>query len=697
MGDPRIIAISMNSSLLKRFTNRLATLRTRIMITEDGRIHTILLFILIFALVVRLLGIAEGLPYIHHFDEPYIASTALQMMRSGDLNPHWFYYPGFMMYACFGIDILHYLHLVGQSADSVNYIKDIVINKDTGWNWTISHPSFYLWNRGLIAIFGTIAVYFTFLIGKEVSNNSYVGLIGACFVAASSELIKHSQVITPNMTGVLFVLGAVYFSLKFNSTRKNSDLLNSLIFVGLAIATKYNYAICMIIPMLSFLANAKHTKFNYVYGLVICFTIPTLVFFLFNPFTLINFSEFLGHMSRMIRHYKVMGHGSHTIEPGITHFLFQIGIFKKEFGIVLLTISVFGMILSFKLKNGWLLFLFPAIYMLYMTRQRVDFHRNFIALYPFIGIWIGLAVYFCHEYLKKWVDNLKTRISGQNLRTFLIKTPYTAIILVLVLTAKTELVKAVNVYKQKETRSQAIDTINELVKNYRPGTTIAIAKELRIHEQDLRRLNVRYDIINHLDFKKSEKYKFFVTALYSLPANFKSKEDSIYNVAYANNEVIRKIAGRSKMRLKVFTGDPTIYIYERGETIYSNISPSSFDGISKTSKWDENAPPETYIGTSGGEYTTPIFQLEPGIYRLSAVLKGTAVANESAKLEFTLGDRHLAGINTTTSFSEFSHDFEVDTLTKARLRLYFLNDHWNPEKGEDRNFYIKDLRVQKVR
>jgi len=690
----------MNLTFLQKFLKTLTPIKERIRIPDGSTNSFILLLIILFALIVRFLGIGKGLPYIHNFDEPFIASTALEMLRNGDFNPHWFFYPGFMMYSCFVVDIFHYLYLVGQSADSINYINDlndIVINKDTGWNWTISHPSFYLWNRGLVAIFGSIAVYLTFLIGKEVSQKNIVGLISAGFVAVSSVLIHHSRLITPNMAGVLFVLGTVYFSIKFNSTKDKIHLLYSLIFTGLAIATKYNYAICMIIPMFSYLANAKSIKLNYAFGIIFSFLIPIGIFFLLNPYALIDFDNFLVAMGRMIRHYKVNGHGSHSIEPGIPHLIFQIGMFKKEFGVLLMALSAIGMLLSLKLRNGWLLLLFPTIYLAYMTRQRVDFHRNFIAMYPFIALWISLAICFLSNYLMKIIEVFRHKISNPKLRHYLANSPYIVITLVILLFAKAEMGKAVNLSNQRETRSQTIDKINELTKGVRNSTKIAIAKELRVHQQDLRRLKINYDIIDHLEFSQEPtKYKYFISGLYSHPKQFSPKQDSVFNAEYLDNPVVHEIKGKSKIRLKVFSDNPTVLIYDRKEIPYNSISPKSFEGISPTTKHDINATTDTYVGANGGEYSTPNIDLDPGRYNLSVISKGNLIRNETAKLNLFIGDHLLIEIKTDTLFSESNIEFEIDTLQNASLRLNYINDFWSPQTNEDRNFYLRDLRIQKI-
>ena len=59
----------------------------------DGEFWTrILIFIVIgIAAWTRFAHARKGLPYIHNYDEPQIASTTLHMLRTGRWNPRFFH------------------------------------------------------------------------------------------------------------------------------------------------------------------------------------------------------------------------------------------------------------------------------------------------------------------------------------------------------------------------------------------------------------------------------------------------------------------------------------------------------------------------------------------------------------------------------------------------------------------------------
>src|SRR3989304_6108095 len=54
--------------------------------------------ILLLGVTLRFWGINFGLPYTYSSDEPTYLITMLQIIRSGDLNPHWWLYPSLMFY-----------------------------------------------------------------------------------------------------------------------------------------------------------------------------------------------------------------------------------------------------------------------------------------------------------------------------------------------------------------------------------------------------------------------------------------------------------------------------------------------------------------------------------------------------------------------------------------------------------------------
>ncbi len=70
--------------------------------------------ILIGAFVLRIYGANFGLPNLYAWDESQVVTRAMRF-ASGDLNPHFFFYPGLYFYLLFVVNILHFVigRLVG--------------------------------------------------------------------------------------------------------------------------------------------------------------------------------------------------------------------------------------------------------------------------------------------------------------------------------------------------------------------------------------------------------------------------------------------------------------------------------------------------------------------------------------------------------------------------------------------------------
>ena len=110
-------------------------------------ISIIIILILSLVFTFRYWGAHEGLPYIYHWDEVITSTSALNTLKTGNLKPYAVenVYGGFMRYSDLMIDIVHlgYLKITGVIDDTT----EIKTYLDTGEFRTLSHPSFYLWNR----------------------------------------------------------------------------------------------------------------------------------------------------------------------------------------------------------------------------------------------------------------------------------------------------------------------------------------------------------------------------------------------------------------------------------------------------------------------------------------------------------------------------------------------------------------------
>src|SRR5262245_52495225 len=209
------------------------------------RLHrTLLLLIIILAFGTRALRCSEGLPYLHNWDEPSTASTALRILQTGDFNPHFFNYGSLMIYLNFAVDMVHYFYLASRPATEVPSLirlDDIMTEHDTGYHWTISHPSFYYWNRLLTALMGTGSVLIAYFLAREL-NGRWAGILAAGLLAGIDFHVDHSAWVTPNVPTAFFGMVGVLLAVRFVRLGGPGRLVGAAAACGLAASVKYNAA-----------------------------------------------------------------------------------------------------------------------------------------------------------------------------------------------------------------------------------------------------------------------------------------------------------------------------------------------------------------------------------------------------------------------------------------------------------------------
>lgn len=439
---------------------------------------SIIILIIFFAFILRYFQLNIGLPYLYFWDEPLTASNALQMIKSGDYNPHFFKYGSLMIYLNLLIDQLYriYLSLTGNLASVTN----IRIAADTGWHWTISHPNFYFWNRFLTATMGTATVFITYLISRSICNR-WTGIISAFFLSILPIHIVHSGFVTMDAPVALFVALVALFSILFIQQKKFIYFILSLICVGFATATKYNSGLVILLPIasliwISYRNELSHQKF---YWLAIpC--LPAVTFFLIMPYATLDFPNFIKDVLHQINYYKTTGHPGATINPGWDYFAFQIREFYQNIGLMGTILFAIGLAGTISRPALLLILLFPASYLLFMSGMTVNFHRNFIQLYPFIAVFTGVAFYNLHAALTRFYPKLKKPVPIVCIAAMLVLLPR----------AYDAYQTGVVLHNTRDTRSAVIDTLNAM----EDVQKVVFARELRVHEQDLKRLKYDYSI-----------------------------------------------------------------------------------------------------------------------------------------------------------------------------------------------------------
>lgn len=354
-----------------------------------------IIIIILAGLALRVWGLNFGLPYPLHQDEPIVINHALAF-GSGDFNPHFFVIPPFASYLLFIFYGLFFI--LGKILGIFAGREDFAIK------FFLSPTAFYLIARAVLGVIPSgVAVWLTYILYKKIFGDKGA-LYAACIVAASFLCVTNGHYAYVDNMMVVFVL-LTYIRL-FRAIEEPSlgNYCLSGIFMGLAIATKYNAALLLVSFCLTHSAiNFGHkpargrivfNKFFWL-GIAVC----VLAFILANPFSVIDWRFFLESVTGRIRKGYVgwMHHLSYSLGQGL--------------GSELLTIGLTGIILSLiveKKFRKWLVFVsFPAAFYLHLAFLSQPFSRYALVLIPFIACW---AAFFIYQVLFSFAGNKTHRV-----------------------------------------------------------------------------------------------------------------------------------------------------------------------------------------------------------------------------------------------------------------------------------------------
>ncbi|MFT5052769.1 MAG: hypothetical protein ACI8QZ_004206, partial [Chlamydiales bacterium] len=380
---------------------------------------SVLVLVIGAGLFARTLRCNDGLPYLHRWGEPNIGSRSLDIVRTGDLNPHWFNYGSPTLYLHAAVDAVHYIWLCSQPIDarhSIRSLDELETQTDTHYQWTLSHPSFFLWNRLVTALIGAGAVLLTYLLARHVAG-PWAATFATAIVAGAAAHIEVATTIRSDMPAALLALGSVLATLRAIGARpigrsaaeppapgdsNPGALVLAFFLAGLAASTKYNVVIALGVPAFALaLASARRTPLARPWLWAVALLLPPIAFLIGSPYALLDLPTFLSDAGAEVSHYKIDGQGTRTVEPGLSHLMAQLGHFLENTSWTAMLLCALGVLLLLRRQAGWILLAFPAAYLTFMTRTTVDFHHNFVTLYPFIAASAACGAEAIHRALRE--------------------------------------------------------------------------------------------------------------------------------------------------------------------------------------------------------------------------------------------------------------------------------------------------------
>jgi hypothetical protein len=527
----------------------------------------IIFLIFVYSFIVRFFLIGDGLPYTHYWDEPIIGSNSIVAFKDGTFNSGVYSYGNLLFYLNLLINYLYSILYISFDNNVIPFTSpfwehfysfkaQIITSKQSGFQWTLSHPIFYYLSRLLFVIFGVGSVCVTFLITKFITNDKWAGYFAALFLSSLPIHIKNSALILPNVPVGFFFLVATFYSLIFLEKRDNSSLIKALLFVGLSGATKLNGFLIALLPLLIivFLYYKSLLKFSYLHILYFIF-IPFLTFIVFSPFIFIESGLAIQQIKHIFNIYAFTGKENQVGDPGIYNIFYQLKQFYKYIGFYQFIFILIGIASCFFNKKLLIIFSTITIYILIFSLFKLNYHRNFILLYPLLSILFGSSIILYTKLNSfKYFNKIKFKELIFLLHLFCC---FYAIY--------SSFNSSYITFIKKETRTIVFSEL----KSYKTNMLI-IPNEFRIHNQDLNNIMFPYSKLNIeniscinkddiLIFPIDLKSRFDNEMNSIIPSEKKEKFQDIYE--YITKRKYRLIKGKP-VKLKIFNKNPGILIHQ---------------------------------------------------------------------------------------------------------------------------------------
>jgi hypothetical protein len=267
----------------------------------------------VWVLLFRLEVIPHGLPFVYHEDEPIYLNRAMAFGNTGNFDPDYFKKPSFFLYLYYGLYWLGFQTelWVNPAINSWSQFFE-AFQKDPTYIVTLG--------RTLTAIFSSITVLLLALIGRkavplnqpdlEKKKGWLIGFLAALFLLFDPTHVKTSANLLADIPALCMILLAAWASFRIYEQGRLRDYVLTGLAIALVMSFKYNFFTGAFLITAHWLRCFwEQNPYNHPKPLGLKSWVQPIrdkrlwlaiasvlgLFFLLNPYVLLNWERFLEH------------------------------------------------------------------------------------------------------------------------------------------------------------------------------------------------------------------------------------------------------------------------------------------------------------------------------------------------------------------------------------------------------------------
>jgi len=346
-----------------------------------------LLFLLAFALALRIYQIGWGLPDVYEEATPHQKAWSFwNWGKPGlDLHPRFFNYPALTFYVQFGVQAAHFA--AGHIAGAYPTLEQFRASVEHDPTLTI------ILARIANTLFDVGTVFMVFILTRRCAGDRAAAL-AAGLLAVVPLHIQLSQMVNVDVPLTFFVMLTIGMLV---SLRENCSLRRYLLTgmcIGLAASAKYTGGLLVVPLVVAHILRAPRRVFarEALLRLSASLVASGLVFVLLNPYVVMDFRQFLNDFSSEQYHmrYGHFGIAGDSSTPG-----FYLGsVLPAAVGVAGMLFALFG--LAVTPRTAWpmryQLALWPLLYIGVVMTWTMHADRYLLPIVPAVVIWASIGL-----------------------------------------------------------------------------------------------------------------------------------------------------------------------------------------------------------------------------------------------------------------------------------------------------------------